>query len=193
DEPTVPEQWVELVQKLIDLLVAAVEHGGVVVFERSEPGIGRAAAVPHEGVTRVESLPERARQLRVRRFAVSTDVDPLDVVEQRMPFLAAHEQREDRLLARPRERELGEAPSRLAALRAADEHDARSAFELGVELLLPVPARRNAVVGIEVEKQRLKAGGAHVLDDPPNGVVGGAAVADEDRRHAAQAPGANRS
>jgi len=64
-----------------------------------------------------------------------------------------------------------------------DHHPATP--QLVIQLLFPVPPGRDAVLGIEVEKETLVALFPQPGGDPPSPSVVLAAVADEDRVHRA--------
>ncbi len=183
-----PVDLVEQVQAVADLLVAAEEDAGVLLLEGQQPRIGRAAAVPVEGVGGIEpGGQDSAPQALERLLFLHREVDDLAVGEHPVDRAVVDLDRKEVLAEGAGVGDLHEAPARRHRVPAAQHDDGAAGAQLAVELLLPVASRRDARLGIEIEEDRTMAlRGETLLHVGGDGGVF-AGVADEDGAHGGRA------
>ena len=177
-------QVVQPVEGLLDLAVAPEIHGRIRLLEGHQAWIGRAAAIPAETGARVETGGQQtARQCAQSAVGIAGEVDRLEAPQHLGKVTGAHLHGEQALAQVAGDPHLPLAPFGGHEV-LTDEGDHRpAAAELVVQLPVPVAPRRNAALGIEIQKQRLMA----LLPQPggqalrPGGIP--AAVADENRAH----------
>ena len=189
DEPVAAEllQPAEGVDAVADLLVAAEEDGCVLLVEGEQAGVGRAAAVPREGVVRVQAgTAQPVEQPLIAILGIAGDVDDLARGEDRVDVAGPDLDGGDVLAERLGMGDLGEAPVRGHGVLAAQDDECATRPQPRVELDLPVASGGDAVGRVEVEEDRAVPGCLqacpHLQCD--RGVP--AAVAEEDGTHPRQ-------
>ncbi len=169
-----------------DVVVAAEIDRGILLVEGEETGIWGAAgreveaALPHQ-----RDLGQPPREALQATRLVADEVELLQVVADELVAVRRVDQREDRLAARARLGELGEAPFRIEPIPGQDQDHRLGAVELVIELLLPALPRRDALVLVDVEETLLEALGLQPGEYLLRLLTVPARMGDKDARHRA--------
>ena len=149
------ERGPQALEQFADLLIASEEHGGILGVERAQTRVRRARRIPRERCGGVEPVQPQRRDEPLEPFLAQ--LDRLQVVHELMGRAAVDADREHRHAPGAGQDQLGEAPARLLRSGRVQEHDGVSLSQACVELPLPVASRRDPLLGIEVQEQRLEA------------------------------------
>ena len=149
---------IEALDQAADVVVAAEIDRRVVLIEGEEAGIRCPAGGEIEAaLAEQRHLGQPVRQAFQPVLLVLGEVDLLQVVADILVAVRRDDDRKDRLAARACLGELGETPLGIEPVAGQQQDDRFGAFQLLVEGLFPLGARRDAVVRIDVKETTLEA------------------------------------
>ena len=141
----------------------AEEHASITLLKGPQPGKRWAPWIPREQPLGIKFRSPQPIAKTLKSLPVgSRAVDRLRICEQRMPPPRRDRHRHDRLSQRTRHRQLRKTPLRCHRRRTANKQHAIRPPQLPIQLSLPLRARRNPLLGIEIQKHR-----RHAVPDQP--------------------------
>ena len=175
---------IEPLDEPADIVVAAEVDRRVVLVEREETGIRRAAGREIEAaLAEQRHFGQPVRQAFETRLLVVGQVDLLQVVADILVAVRRDDDREDRLAARARLGELGETPLGIEPVAGEQQDHRLGALQLLVEGLFPLGSRRDAMVGVDIQESALEALGPEPVEELLGSRCITARMTDEDSRH----------